>query len=90
MYVINTADELKLKYYYVSIRDILGYKAELIIPKGTLVQVDYIFSSFNDISFRHLNGKLVKQDIKFKELDKAFRLPYTNEFKLTRTSNGKE
>lgn len=84
MYVINTANELRLKYYYVSIRNILGYKATLIIPKGTLVQVDYIFETFNDISFRYPNGELVKQDINFKNLDKAFRIPYTNEFKLTR------
>ena len=84
MYVINTANELKLQYWYVSIRNILGYKAELIIPKGTLLKVAYIFSSFNDISFRYPNGELVKQDIKMTNLDKAFRIPYTNEFKLAR------
>lgn len=90
MYVINTATRLRIKYYYVSIRNILGYKDEIIIPKDTLVQVDYIFKVFQEISFRYPNGKLVKQDLKFNELDSAFRLLYINEFKLTRENNGKE
>ena len=90
MYVINTATRLRLKYWYVSIRNILGDKDDIIIPKDTLVQVDYIFKVFQEISFRYPNGKLVKQDLKFNELDSAFRLLYINEFKLTRENNGKE
>ena len=90
MYVINTATRLRIKNYYVSIRNILGDKDDIIIPKDTLVQVDYIFEVFNEISFRYPNGELVKQDLKFNELDSAFRIPYINEFKLTRENNGKE
>ena len=90
MYVINTATGLRLKYCYVSIRNIIGDKDDIIIPKDTLVQVDYIFKVFKEISFRHTNSKLIKQDLKFNELDSAFRLLYTNEFKLTRENNGKE
>ena len=90
MYVINPATRLRLKYYYVSIRDILSDEDEIIIPKDTLVQVDYIFKVFNEISFRYPNGKLIKQDLKLNELDSAFRLLYINEFKLTRENNGKE
>ena len=90
MYVINTATRLRLKYWYVSIRNILRDEDEIIIPKDTLVQVDYIFKVFQEISFRYPNGKLVKQDLKFNELDSAFRLLYINEFKLTRENNGKE
>lgn len=90
MYVINIADELKLKHWYVSIRDIIGDKGEVLLLKDVIVQVDYKFSSFNDISFMYPTGELLKPDINYKKLDKAFRSPYTNEFKLTRTSNGKD
>lgn len=68
---------------YVTIKTIDIKNKNLIIPSDTMLKLDYIFKAFSDIVFRYINGKLVEQNLKYKDIDGVFRLPYTNELKLS-------
>lgn len=83
MTIVHPTELLKQECYYTLLplfnRTHKG--TEIVVPQGVVVKVDYIFTSYEDVSLRKHTGGLYGKDIKFSELQGKLREVYKNEHK---------
>lgn len=83
MTIVHPTELIKHNWYYTLLplfnRTYKG--TEIVVPQYAVVQVDYIFTRYEDVSLRKHTGGLYGKDIKFSELQGKLREVYKNEHK---------